>query len=167
MPVFQILSGLVLLVSGRKLFWLFVGCLGLVSGFALATRFFGGQSDLIVLAVAVLAGILGAMLAIFVQKLAIGIAGFLGGGYIALAVATPFGPEPLVSLIAYLAGGLLGTLMMAIFFEWALILLSSVIGAAFIVEYIPLEKAFTLAVFLILTIAGTIMQSKQMAREAT
>ena len=65
-----------LLLVGRKLFWLFVGTIGFVIGIQVATRFFHG-SELITIVAGLVLGIIFAVLAIFLESIAI--AGFLGG----------------------------------------------------------------------------------------
>ena len=49
MSMVNIFIGLIMLALGRKLFWLFVGCIGFVAGYASVQQFGGGQSDLIVI----------------------------------------------------------------------------------------------------------------------
>ena len=44
-----LLVGLVLLVYGRRLYWLFVAGVGFLAGLELAPRFFPDQSELVVL----------------------------------------------------------------------------------------------------------------------
>ncbi len=82
MILLRILAGTALLIAGRRLFWLFVGLLGFVSGIHIATHFFPGQPEWMVLAIALTAGVLGALIALFLQWLAIGLAGFSAGAYI-------------------------------------------------------------------------------------
>ena len=79
-----------LLLAGRKLFWLLLGAVGFVTGVAVATRLFHG-SELVTIVAAIGLGILFAVLAIFVESIAIGLAGLLGGAYIAVSVASLLG----------------------------------------------------------------------------
>ena len=81
MAIVNLLLGIVLLILGRKLFWLFVGVAGFLVGMEIAERFVTGPEGMKLL-IAIAAGILGAVIAIFLQKVAIAIAGFVIGGYI-------------------------------------------------------------------------------------
>ena len=77
----NIVLGGSLLLAGRKLFWLLLGAVGFVTGVAVATRFLHG-SELVTIVAAIGLGILFAVLAIFVESVAIGLAGLLGGAYV-------------------------------------------------------------------------------------
>src|SRR3954452_9789134 len=74
--------GAALLVAGRKLFWLFVGAIGFFTAMRLATEVFGGEHSDWVLIGSIVAGLLGAVLAIFVQKVAVGLAGAVTAAYL-------------------------------------------------------------------------------------
>ena len=80
--LFQILIGIGMLLLGRKLFWVFVAGVGFITAATWASRVFVIESDFIILLIALVAGLIGALIAMFVRWLGIGIAGFLGGGYI-------------------------------------------------------------------------------------
>src|SRR5512143_2701777 len=86
----NVILGGALLVAGRRLFWLLVGGIGFVIGVQLAPRLLHG-SELLNIAAAIGLGILFALLAVFVESAAIGLAGFLGGGYILSGVASALG----------------------------------------------------------------------------
>lgn len=74
--VISLILGSALLVAGRKLFWLFVGAAGFVTGIQLATRFWQG-SDVLAVIIGLVIGVIFALLAIFLQTIVIGIAGLL------------------------------------------------------------------------------------------
>ena len=63
MGIVSLLIGIVLLLFGRKLFWLFVGAAGFLVGMDIANRFFTGP-DATKLIIALLVGIIGAFLAV-------------------------------------------------------------------------------------------------------
>src|SRR5688500_20354558 len=77
----NVILGGALLLAGRKLFWLFVGAVGFVTGLQLASSFWQGPETL-ALVFGLIVGVIFALLAIFLQTITIGIAGFLAGGYI-------------------------------------------------------------------------------------
>jgi len=74
-PLPQVLVGLVLLFFGRKLFWLFVGVVGFLAGMRFGSHLVTGQTELVILAIAIGIGLLAALLAIVLQRLAVAIAG--------------------------------------------------------------------------------------------
>ena len=163
MPIIwlRILAGIGLLVLGRKLFWLFVGVLGFIWGIHAATAFFPGRPEWIVIAIALMAGVLGALIAVFVQWLAVGLAGFLAGGYIAarlLHVAALTTGN--TYWIIFLIGGIIGLILIIILFGWALIILSSLVGAGLITENLSLSHSGALILFFVLAIAGILIQSR-------
>ena len=166
MTVVGILVSVALLVLGRKLFWLFVGAVGFVAGALLATRLLGGRSEWVILLVALGAGILGALLAVFVQKLAVRIAGFVAGGYIAASLVEALGVQlggP--KWLAFVIGGVVGLVLVGVLFEWALIALSSLTGATSITQAVDVPTAYSVLLFLVLLVAGFGIQVAMMYRE--
>src|ERR671922_1863464 len=97
-----------LLVAGRKLFWLFVGAAGFVTGLQLGSRFVQGPEGVEII-IGLVIGIIFAVLAIFLQRIAIAIAGFLAGGYILTALGGMLGMDSgTLFWILYVIGGILG-----------------------------------------------------------
>lgn len=152
--------GLVLLAFGRRLFWLFVGCIGFVAGYAFVQRFAGVQSDLLLIVISLFSGLLGALLAIFFQKLAVALAGLVAGGYIGISII------PLMSLggdqllwVFYVIGGFLGAILLFLIFDWTIILISSLSGASLIVQTIELGIDKEIPLFMVLVVFGLIFQA--------
>jgi len=164
MIILAIAVGLALLFFGRQLFWLFVAGAGFAAGLALATDLFQGQPDWLVLAVAVIAGVLGAVLSIFLQRLAVGLAGFFTGAYTVLTVVARLGYQDWV-WIAALCGGILGALLVIVLFDWALIILSALTGALLVVDKLRLEPSLELLAFAVLLVAGIVSQAAQLRRQ--
>jgi len=155
-----VVIGVLMLVFGRKLFWLFVGCLGFAVGFNYAPYVWQVQSNLFLLILATITGVIGAVLAFFFQKLAIGLAGFAGGGYIALNLMNLFGIRIEQAIwLPYLIGGVVGALLMFFIFDWALIFVSSLAGATLIIQAAKLPPRMEIAVYLALIVAGFVIQT--------
>jgi hypothetical protein len=152
--------GLVLLTLGRKLFWLFVACVGFVAGFCSARYFWGSHSDLMILLIAITLGLLGAALAIYLQAVAIILAGFIAGGYVATNVMILFGFEtsPMFWL-PYAVGGIIGAVLLFLLFDWALIFLSSLCGAFFLIQAVQLRPLLERLLFTVLFFSGAIFQA--------
>src|SRR5437762_7058180 len=85
-----ILIGVVILFFGRKLFWLCVAAVGFAVGVEIAPQLVNEPSSLLALVIALVFGLLGALLALFLQKVAIAILGFLAGGKLATTIAAAF-----------------------------------------------------------------------------
>jgi hypothetical protein len=153
------LFGLILLIFGRRLFWLFVGSIGFVFGFHYAGLIHGLQADWAIFIVALFTGIIGALLAVFLQKLAIGLSGFLAGGYIAVSFLhlLGFGSDQLFQ-ISFLVGGVIGTVLLFAVFDYALILLSSLAGASLIVQVLNFGPEVKTLFFLLMIVVGCSIQ---------
>jgi len=164
--VINLILGGALLIAGRKLFWLFVGAAGFVTGMQLATRFSQG-SDVLALIIGLVIGVIFALLAIFLQALVIGIAGFLTGGYILTVLATMLGLDVTGAMtwIIYIIGGVIGLTLISFLFDWALITLSSLAGASLIIQAFFPQGAAGGILFFVLFIAGIIIQGSILRRE--
>lgn len=143
-----------LLVAGRKLFWLFVGAAGFVTGFQLTISYFQGPEGVAII-VGLVAGLIFAALAVFLQTVAIGIAGFLAGGYILQTLTASLGLNT-APWIIYLVGGIIGVLLVSFLFDWAIITLSSLAGATLVVQALQLQG--TGLIFMLLFLGGVIIQ---------
>ena len=151
--------GIALLLFGRRLFWLFVAAAGFVAGLTFATQYMVGQPELIILLVAIVAGIIGAFLGIMLEGLALLIGGFLAGGYLATTLVVALGFALTGGYwVIYIIGGLIGALLVAAFFDWAVILLSALLGTGLIMPYLTLPTTTYWVVFLILFAIGILVQ---------
>lgn len=160
-----ILVGVSLLIWGRELFWLFVAAAGFMTGLEVASRLIPGPVW-IGLLLGVLFAIGAALLAVFLKTIAIGLAGFLMGGYILLSLAGLFGlDQGILAWMVYIAGGIGGAILIGMFFDWVVILLSSVGGAALVVNSFDLHGTFLVIVFLLLLVFGIVIQARSMAKD--
>jgi len=161
----QIAVALSLLMLGRRLYWLFVAGVGFVVTLALAAEYIDFGPEWMALALGIVAGIAGALFAIFLQKLAVGMAGFAASAYFAYEVAGRLGVEGNMQTVGVLVAGALGAIFASVLFDWALILLSSVAGAVLLVDTFVLDDMLALIVMTVLAIAGVAIQSNMMHRE--
>ena len=163
MMLFRIIAGIALLLVGRRLFWLFVGLIGFVWGIRLAAHFVPGQPEWMILAIALVAGVIGALIALFFQWLAIGLAGFSVGAYIVLRLLQLSGwGTGGIGWLFMLIGGALGLVLIIVLFDWALIILSSLAGAALITETLQAGHPGGTLLFIGLFLSGVIVQSRLM-----
>ena len=173
----RVLLGVLLLSFGRRLFWLFVGAVGFVAGARFAERFLPGQPDDVIIIFCLVVGVLGAIMAVILRKIALGIAGFLAGGYLLTQLLAASGqmhfqfagggPADFSPWMAFLVGGLAGALLMNAVFNWTLIVLSALCGAALICESLRAAPQITSAVFTVLAILGVVFQSGLIRRRRT
>lgn len=154
-----LVAGVALLILGRRLYWLAVGCLGAGLAVGLAAQL--GQSldpqlRWLIIAVAALAG---ALFALAAQKMALVFAGVVLG-----ALACGFGTFVLLEdvmsrdpdgwpLLAALLGAFLGLIFARAVFNGALILVSAAVGAGLLTTVLsaawlltPLQEAISVAV---------------------
>ena len=150
---------------GRKLFWLCVAAVGFAAGLQIAPLLVNEASSVLALVIAVVFGILGALLAVFIQKIAIAVLGFLAGGKLATAIAAAFFVQHAqYSTIIFVIGGIIGAILLLAVFGWALIVVSSFIGAYLIQSAIVLPPTGLTLVFIGLAILGIFVQTVSFRR---
>jgi hypothetical protein len=154
----SVLLGIALLVAGRRLFWLFVAALGFITGLQLASLF-PQMSQTTALLIGLFLGVAFALLAIFLQRIAVGIAGFLAGGFILTTLATRLGiGSDVFPWALYIIGGIIGVILVMVLFDWALIVFSSIAGAALILNSVSLQTTAGGLIFFLLVLTGIILQ---------
>jgi hypothetical protein len=164
--------GAALLAFGRKAFWVFVAGVGFLAGLHLATQIIHFESAWMVFGIAVAGGLIGAFLALLLQNIGVFMAGFVGGGYVAMTLVESMGWDqglladlPYRPWMAFLVGGILGAVLLGALFDWALIILSSVIGATLVTPALPISGIGRLFAFVVLVAVGVVIQVILMRRE--
>ncbi len=156
-PLFLLIAGAALLLAGRRLFWLFVGLVGFFTVYRWIEPY--GATPTVRLVVAVAAGIIGIFLAIFLQKVAVALAGFFVGGWfvaqlLGLHMAHPRGMD----LLIFAAAGILAAILAVKVFDLALVLLSSLAGAGLIVDALHPKPSAERILILVLFVVGLVVQ---------
>lgn len=165
--VIKVAIGVALVLSGRRLFWLFVAGTGFAVALTLTASSFGNLPAPEVLLICLGAGFLGALLALVVQRVAIAVAGFLASGYIILGLASMAGlVQTQYDWLVFLVGGILGTLLVITVFEWALIILSSLTGAVLLVTTAGIASLNAYLVVLVATLVGILVQAGALTEES-
>ena len=159
MQIFNVGLALLLLVLGRKLFWLGVAVLGFFLGMAVAEALLVDQPPWARLLMGLGAGLLGGLLAILAQRVAF--AGFYSGAYLALsaAVALGFGGHRTLWVVA---GGVIGAVLATWIMNWAIIALTSLVGASAIVGAASMGQTTGALIFVGLTVVGMVVQARLM-----
>ncbi len=163
MELLAIVLGLLLLVLGRKLFWLCVAVVGFLFGMEFTGVILVDYPTWVVLLIGLGTGLLGALLAVLAERVAFALAGFYAGAYLALLVAQAFGVRG-TGVLWFLVGGGVGAVFAALIMDWALIVLSSLVGAGAIVVAAGFGQTAGALVFLVLAIAGIVVQAGLMPR---
>jgi hypothetical protein len=161
MKFLMIVLGLIMLVFGRRLFWLFVAVVGFLVGMEFTNILLVDQPLGVQLLGGLAAGLLGALLAVFFQRIAFVLAGFFAGAYFAILLAHPLGIAG-TGLLLPVVGGVIGAVVAALLMDWAIIVLSCLVGAGAIVSHLGMRDVKTAIVFLVLVIIGTLVQAKLM-----
>jgi hypothetical protein len=166
MVIVAIIIGLALLFLGRELFWFFVGAAGFMLGFIYGPQIFRVQTPGMILLIAFMAGIICALLALLLRGVAIALGGFIAGGFVTVellrSLGIVLGPN---QWLAYFLGGIIGAIFLLLVFNWALIVLSSLLGASIIAHSVAVYPPGKLILFLILTVVGVLFQADRLARE--
>jgi len=151
--------GVLLLLAGRRLFWLALGVLGCGLGFLLVQRLLGHADPTLALVVGLLVGAAGALLAVLVQKVAVVAAGALLGACGAANVAGGLGSlGETTEILVVVAGGLVGALLSLGVFSFALRLVTAAVGAALVTRAVPLPAELAAVLFATLWILGFVAQ---------
>ncbi len=162
----QIIGGACALLFGRRLFWLFVATVGFVIGAHVGAQLTWGDPRLGVLLVAVAAGLGGALLALVLQEFMILAVGFVGGSAFAGFILTQTGVYPGRTLwvVLLLVAGVIGAWLLTGFFDWTLIVLSALFGAATISQASRLPPPAAHGLFAVLLVVGIVAQAGALRR---
>ena len=168
MALFRIVFGGILLAFGRRLYWLFVAGFGFLIGMRLASSLFQNAAEWIILLIALVTGVAGALLAVTLQRFGIGLAGFLAGAYIAFSLSQSLNLEAGGwAWVIYLVGGVAGAILLTVIFEWSLILLSTIGGSLITLQALDLNPPWTFILFLGLFLAGLLIQGALLRQRRT
>ena len=153
------LLGAVLLVAGRRLFWLLIATLGFLLAFTLVQRLAPDSPEPLHWVLAIGAGLVGAVLAIFAQEFAVGAAGMLFGVYATLWLLGRYAVDlGNWEWVAVLAGGVVAAFLALVVLETALVVLSSILGGALLVGAWGLDAMPAAILFIVLVIVGVAVQ---------
>lgn len=176
--------GLLSLFLGRQLFWLFVGVSGLLLGLLIGVVV-GMSNDWpppVIFLVALSVGALAAVLSIYLQKPMASLASFVMGGLMAavlymlvryganIATNLMFGGPGPETWILFLVSGVAAAIFVWVTYEWALIVLSSLMGALLtfigIAPFLPfnLPGILYLTILVGLAVLGIYVQAQMMSK---
>ncbi|HYB41711.1 MAG TPA: hypothetical protein VEL75_08075 [Candidatus Methylomirabilis sp.] len=164
LAISRLVVGVLLLVLGRRLYWLFVASIGFVCGLELGPRLLPHESEIVVLLIALGLALVGALVAVVGTKVVLGVTGFVTGGGIAalLLHKATIDSEFLVGLI-YLVAGAIGAVLFLLLFNTALIVLSSLAGASLVAmsaeQLLGISATAAAALGVVLVVLGIVIQA--------
>lgn len=160
--ILRLFIGIGMIFFGRKLFWGFIGAAGFIIGMSASQSIIHDQSIWFHLIAGVALGIVLVLLVKFLKNFAFGVGGFVLGAYLANGVLTLTGLNlGTISWVVVLVGGILGAVLMLTLFDWALIILSSTVGAMLITQSVPKDMPGVQILFFGLVLLGMIVQVKR------
>jgi len=163
MQLLIVILGLIVLVYGRRLFWLSVIISGFLLGMELTNIFFTGHPYWVKMLGGLAAGLIGAVIAVFIERIAFALVGLYAGAYLAIGMAHGFGlmnKDIFLGIIGALAGAIISGLLM----DWAIIVLSSLVGSGAIISQLELDHIIRILVFFVLFTIGCFTQTRGMDR---
>jgi len=163
----QIIFGAVLLLAGRRLYWLLAAGAGFVLGFWLAQAILREQPQNVILVVALVVAVIFAVLAVVGQKFIIGLVGFVAGGIGLLRLLEVFDigaiePSTVLGIVVFIAGGIVGAILMSALFDLGLVILSSLVGAEILLgglrQIVEVPDGLTTIALVVLVGVGLVTQ---------
>lgn len=157
----EIAVGLALLAFGRKGLGLLLGAVGFFAGLMVASHMFGPAPTTITIVTALIGGAIGVFIAFFIQKVAVVVAGVLGGAYTGymIAMQSGWGAESF-PWIPMAIGAVIGVILAFFIVKWALILLSSIFGAFLIIHAVHVGGFLESILFVALAVGGILFQAR-------
>jgi hypothetical protein len=161
MEIVQAVIGVALLAFGRKGLPLFLAALGALAGIAVAHIYFPHASNGLMTTSIIVGAVLGIFAAFFLQKIAVFLAGVLGGGYLGYALAQHMGwIQNGFPWIPVIVCAILGIIFAHFLLKWALIVISSAIGAYLVVGVFELPSAKATPLVIVLAALGIWFQAR-------
>jgi hypothetical protein len=151
--------GFISLTTGRQLHWLFAGGVTFLSTFFLVPTLFGIYPDTNLFLTSLIAGIIVGVLASMLGRIVTTISLFLAGAYLLVTLPEILGwTTTWTNWTSIAVAGLVAVLLALIWYDFTLILLSSLTGAGLIVQTLNLNPFNTLIAYLGTTIFGMATQ---------
>ena len=160
-----VVTGIILLFFGRRMFWLAAGLLAFLFGWQFLQNLIGDGLTPIIVSLGL--GILFAWLAIRLVKTVAYVAAFLAGALALPYFLSIFGTD-LSWVWMALIGGLLGLIVIAMAFNWGLVLLTAWAGASAVSgglqSGLEMSEAAAGLIFIALLLFGIIYQVSHQRR---
>jgi hypothetical protein len=156
MQIAKVIIGAIVLFLGRELHFLFAAAMAILIGFRLTPLLPPGWPVWSQYAFVAVLGVLAAIFPLIHERLGYVVSGFLAGGYLLVEYYAP--GVLTLPLLTFLIGGVVGALFLGLFTEWALMLVSSIMGAYYVGSYFALPWITQILVTSGLFIIGALTQ---------
>ncbi len=169
-----IAAGILLTCFGRRLVYLVFILIGFGLGY-LAVQIVMPENtvaETTQIVISVIMGVIFAVAALWFKKFTLGILGFLSlGAALVFGLRTSLNETLSLSttLLAFLSGGVLGAILIAAVYDWALVFLSAYGGSVLVLrgtgQFIELGRDISLAVLILITILGVVIQASSVRKK--
>lgn len=159
MQYISIAFGIIFLVAGYQLSWMFVAgvCALLMGQLIDQIQVVRGELERIGYALAAALG--GSFLVYFLHKLAVVLAGLFAGGYLAISLPALYGwPMLFTPVQVFATGGVIAALLILFSFSFGTILVTSFSGAMLLVQNFSFSNLPHGAIFILLVVIGLLTQ---------
>jgi hypothetical protein len=163
----QIVAGIVLVLTGKRFLWLFLGLVGFLVTHGLVLRYLPQTSGETTLILSCVGGGITAGLILLAEKIAVIGGGLLGGGYAGAVLWHILLPQAEgMYWVGIVVGAVVGFLLVRFVVKFALSVISSAIGAALLALAVPAAE-YRLPVFIVLLVVGLVIQSRLFRKKET
>jgi hypothetical protein len=168
---FLVVSGLILIMIGRRILWLLVAAVGFLIGYGLSGLMIPPGAESVPLLIGLVVGLGFAFLARSFAKSLIGLAAFILMGGITIMTVNAFGFSGYFSsLVFFILGGLVGVGLVLFAFELSLIILSVLGGTVLIMQGLPgivnvSSRELSFFIGIVLAVFGFLVQWKDWRRQ--
>ena len=160
----RLIFGLLLVFNGRRVVWLVAGAAGFLLGLLISASLLEQTDPLIVVGISLIIGLLAGGLAQALGQTAIALLGLIAGGVGAMYLMISLDWYDRSAWLAFGFGGLLGLILVTWLFDWAIILISTLIGAMLLTDAFDMGGQTAVLLFTALLIAGVAVQAHWMGR---
>jgi len=148
--------GAVLLFLGRELNFVFAAGIAALFGYRVVSHLPASWPSWADTAFIVGLALIAAAIPLINEKIGYYLSGFLGGGYFLVEYFAPGGTN--IPLIPFFVGSVIGAFVMGFFTEWAMMIISSIVGAYFVIDLFTLRRETEMMISGGLFLLGALVQ---------
>ena len=159
MAILYVGIGFMMLIAGRPVYSVFVGCISFLIGTYLADQIKVFPAEWNSFFIPMLFAIIGVVLTQTFKRWIARVAGFIAGGIMIINLPNVFGSGGYwTSPYLFAAAGIISVILLFFIYDFALIVLSSLMAVTLILSYMRVGNLDQGAMFLILAIFGIVTQ---------